>query len=402
MSEEKRYRVAIIVQRYGEEVGGGAELHARWLAEHLTAFCDVEVFTSCALDYLSWRNHFPAGISELNGVTVHRFEVEQERMIGQQPGVRNAVDLLYNHSTPDESFNWMWRTGPSSTDLLKKIESAYDDFDIFIFFTFEYASTFFGLPLVSDKAILIPTAHDQLNLRMPIFRWLFHLPRFIAYNTESERTLVNRIWHNERISSEIVGIGINVPDPETVKPARFLSKYGLTKEDRFICYLGRMVAEKGVDQLINYYIARKEKAESGMKLVLMGPGSLEIPERDDIISTGFVSEEDKFDGLSAADALVVPSKYESLSMIAQEAWLVETPVIANGKSDVLVQQCRKSRGGLYYTSQDEFGQILSHLQANPEIAAQMGLNGKTFVRKTYAWDVIMEKYQKIFETVTRG
>ena len=49
-------KIAIVVQRYGLEVNGGAELHARLLAEELNKSNLVEVFTTCALDYDLWED----------------------------------------------------------------------------------------------------------------------------------------------------------------------------------------------------------------------------------------------------------------------------------------------------------------------------------------------------------
>ncbi len=69
----KRWRIAVVVQRYGQEVNGGAELHARWLAEQLTDLGKVHVFTTCAVDYYTWANYYPTGDSQIAGVNVSRF-----------------------------------------------------------------------------------------------------------------------------------------------------------------------------------------------------------------------------------------------------------------------------------------------------------------------------------------
>ncbi len=53
-------KLAIVVQRYGRAINGGAELHARYLAEHLARHAEVEVLTTCASDYVSWRNELHA------------------------------------------------------------------------------------------------------------------------------------------------------------------------------------------------------------------------------------------------------------------------------------------------------------------------------------------------------
>ena len=72
-------KLAVVVQRYGAEINGGAELHARYVAEHLARHHDVEVVTTCARDYVTWRNDLPAGTEQVNGVRVRRFPVSRER-----------------------------------------------------------------------------------------------------------------------------------------------------------------------------------------------------------------------------------------------------------------------------------------------------------------------------------
>ena len=57
-------KVGVVVQRYGTDVGGGAELHARYIAEHVARHAEVRVLTTCARDYVTWRNEFPVGIEQ--------------------------------------------------------------------------------------------------------------------------------------------------------------------------------------------------------------------------------------------------------------------------------------------------------------------------------------------------
>src|SRR6185437_10852880 len=82
-SGKRRHRsavkIAVVVQRYGSAINGGAELHARYIAEHLAKHADVEVLTTCAVDYITWRNELPPGRDEVNGIPVRRFRVKQER-----------------------------------------------------------------------------------------------------------------------------------------------------------------------------------------------------------------------------------------------------------------------------------------------------------------------------------
>src|SRR5438067_5594939 len=72
-------KLAVVVQRYGADINGGAELHARYIAERLSRHAQVEVLTTCATDYVTWRNELPAGVDTVNGITVRRFRVRHER-----------------------------------------------------------------------------------------------------------------------------------------------------------------------------------------------------------------------------------------------------------------------------------------------------------------------------------
>ena len=67
-------KICFVSIRYGEEVNGGAELHCRQLAEHMKRYYDhIDVLTSRAKDYMTWRNEYPEGGELLNGIRVIRF-----------------------------------------------------------------------------------------------------------------------------------------------------------------------------------------------------------------------------------------------------------------------------------------------------------------------------------------
>lgn len=387
-------RVAIVVQRYGEEVNGGAELHARWLAEHLLKLSDVDVITTCAVDYNTWANIYPAGESDLNGVHVHRFPVDSLRVADMKK--RTAAILLQDHTLFDE-LRWVKDQGPYSTSMLDFIRQAYDNYDFYIFFTYLYPPTFFGLPLVSDKAILVPTAHEEPYIELAAFRGLFHLPQVIVYNTEPEMMHVNRVTQNHQVPGVVAGIGINVPNE--VNGQRFRNEIELN--DDFILYVGRVDESKNVPQLLDFFSRFQLEQERNLKLVLMGRVNMPLPDHPDILSLGFVTEQEKFDALQAASVLVVPSIYESLSMISLEAWLAETPVLVNGQCTVLKYQCRQSNGGLYYHTYEEFSQTLSALLDDPSLRQRLGRQGREFVTKCYDWDIVVAKYQAVFEVLGR-
>ena len=394
METTERLRIALVVQRYGLEVSGGAELHCRWLTEHLSQYYDVHVITTCALDYTRWDNYYPPGRDQINGVQVHRFRVDQPRDVKRFD--RLTAQLLGHPYTYLDGLEWMRQQGPLSTGLFEFLLWQRSSYDVFVFFTYLYATTYFGLQLVPDKAVLVPTAHDEPVIYLPLFRSLFNLPRLIVYNTEVERRFVERISGNYHVPSAVVGVGIDLPTD--LSGERFRQKYGLDGD--FVAYVGRVVASKNCDELFDHFLRFRHGYEGDLKLVVMGEGSLSPPQHPDVVSLGFVSEQDKFDGLQAASVVAIPSRYESLSMAMLEAWLAGTPVLVNGECEVLKEQCRRSNGGLYYHSYQEFEMGLSLILTRAGLGARLAEAGRQFTQETYSWSTIEQKYRTLLPMVT--
>ena len=386
-------KIAVVVQRYGEEVSGGAELHARWLAEQLNAEHEVSVITSCALDYTSWANHYSAGETQINHVPVYRFPVDHTRDWSQSQQSARTI-LLTPHTLHDE-INWMKMQGPYSSLLLDYLGQVYEQFDFFIFFTYLYATTYFGLPLVSDKAILVPTAHEEPYLNLPLFRSLFHLPRAIVYNTETERGLVHSVMQNQRVVSIVAGTGINLP--ANSDPTQFRQKFNL--QDDYLLYVGRVSASKNIPELVDYFVRLQQETNASLKLLIAGKPTINLPTHPNIIYTGYISEQEKFDAITGAKAIVVPSLYESLSMLLLEGWLMGKPAIVHGKCGVTKGLCRQANGGLYYSSYDEFLAVVQKLMSESALCRQLGESGRNFAQNRYHWDVIMAKYRALFDSL---
>ncbi len=378
-------KIAFVVQRYGEEVNGGAELLCRKIAEHLSNHYCIEVITTCAKDYITWENEYSSGKDTVNGITVWRFPVDNPRDINKFNSFSEKI--FGNSRSVEDELKWMKLQGPYSTELLDFIKNNKDKYDFFIFFTYLYCTTFFGLPIVKDKAILVPTAHDEPPIYLSIFNSLFTLPKALIYSTEEEKKFVNLKFKNENITSEIIGVGIDMP--EKIYADDFKQKY---KIDNYIIYVGRIDESKGCKELFEYFMRYKIEGQSNIKLVLLGKPVMEIPKHPDVMQLGFVSEQDKFNGMKAAELLIMPSKYESLSMVIMEAWLCNNAVLVNGNCEVLKGQCVKSNGGLYYTNYEEFRECLDLLLRDSQMRERMGENGRRYVEENYGWDIIEKKY----------
>jgi glycosyltransferase involved in cell wall biosynthesis len=386
-------KLAFVVQRYGIEVNGGAEHHCRLMADHIAKYYDVEVITTCAQDYMTWKDDYAEGIEEINKVKVRRFRVDHVRDVDKFNKLSEKI--FWDPHDEKEELDWMRLQGPYSTGLLNFIKSNAEYYDFFVFFTYLYCTTFFGMPFVKEKALLVPTAHDEPPIYLSIFKSLFNLPRAIIYNTLEEKRFINSKFENEKILSDIVGVGINLP--ESIVSKRFEEKYNLYN---FIIYIGRIDESKGCKELFDYFLRYKKETHSDIKLVLLGKPVMNVPFHEDIVPLGFVSEQDKFDGIKASKLLVMPSKYESLSMVTMEAWLCSKAVLLNGSCEVLKGQAVRSNGGLWYQNYDEFKECLSLMLSNNRLIEKLGENGRRYVEKNYSWTEVEGKYLRLLEKLT--
>lgn len=387
-------RIAFVVQRYGIEVNGGAELHCRQLVEHMSSLYDVEVITTKAVDYTTWEDVYENDLDYVNGIPVHRFPVDAPRNMQTFNALSESVLSL--KSSVEQEEEWMKKQGPYSTELLQFLREHKADYDCFVFFTYLYATTYYGLQVVGDKAVIIPTAHDELPIYLKIFKKMFQLPQGYFYNTREEKDFVEHRFHIEKKLNNqgLGGVGVEVPD--TISAERFRKKYHI---DQYMLYIGRIDEHKGCKELFRYFFEYKKRNQNDLKLVLMGKAVIDIPVSNDIINLGFVSDEDKFDGLLGSKFLILPSEFESLSMVVLEAMKLKVPVIVNGKCIVLKGHCTNSNGGLYYTDYFEFEGCVQYILSHPEESRMMGILGEKYVNENYRWDAITRRLSDMIEKI---
>jgi len=379
-------KLAIVVQRYGLEINGGAELHARYIAEHLARHAQVEVWTTCASDYVTWRNELSPGDERINDIPVKRFRVKHER----DPlafGRLSEVVFNQSHSIADE-LDWLEAEGPTSPALIAHIGRHASEFDFCIFFSYRYYHAFHGARTAGARAILVPTAERDPAAGVSIFAPIFRGVRALMYNSPEERTMIQALAGNEKVPSVVVGVGSEVP--QNPQAHRFRQKHRI--KGPYAVYVGRIDENKGCRELFGFFRRYRDETGSPWRLVLVGKPVLSIPPDPGILHLGFLPDQDKWDALAAADLLVIPSRFESLSMVTLEAWWAERPVLANARCEVLRGQCQRSNAGLYYSSYEEFREALVLLEGDPGLRSALGRNGRRFFEANYAWDVVERKY----------
>lgn len=208
-------RLAVVVPRYGPDLGGGAEGLARWVALRLAGRHDVTVLTTCAHDYRTWADHYPAGLSRDGAVAVRRFPVPEPRVPERfnrwyAAAVRGELGTLGLE-------RWMREQGPHSPQLLDHLDREGAGYDAVLFVPYLYATTWEGLPLVADRSLLIPALHDEPPAVFPIMDRTFRLARGLAFSTPEERDFCRTRFGPLSAVSRLVGVGVN---PRRRRPGR--------------------------------------------------------------------------------------------------------------------------------------------------------------------------------------
>jgi glycosyltransferase involved in cell wall biosynthesis len=386
-------KLGIVVQRYGDEVVGGAELHARWIAQRLAARHQVEVLTTCAIDYLTWENQYEPGPTTVGGLPVRRFPVARRRTPeGFDP--LTAKVHLQEHSDREER-RWMEEHGPVTPALLDHLKARGGDYDVLIFFSYRYWTSFHGLQVAPRKSLLVPTAEDDATVHLRLFRDYFRLPAAYAFNSVEEKDLILRVSGAADLPGEVVGVGIE--DAAAAGPEEARRSLDLVGD--YVLYVGRIEKSKGCHRLFADFLRFVQEHAPHLTLALVGKAVLDVPQHVNIRHLGRLSDAEKLAAIGAARVLVHPSPFESLSMALLEAWKMGRPALVNGRCAVLRGQVQRANGGLYYASYEEFAETLQWLLSHPAEADAMGRSGRAYFEANYAWDVIMAKFDRLLAQV---
>jgi len=389
-------KLAVVVQRYGLAIHGGTELHSRYIAEHLVQHAEVEVLTTCASDDRTWANAYKSGSETINRVAVRRFRVSKSRNAAASARLADRV-LHQTHSLNDE-LNWIEAEGPVSRSLLRHLRRRGDSYDFCLFFDYRYCHSLYGAHAVPSRAILVPRAERDDVIGARVFRDVFRGARAILYNSPEERSLIQAVAGNPQVPGVIVGAGADVP--QNPQPARFRQKHNI--RGPFAICIGPIDDRHGGAELVELFQQYTTQPSARLSLVLVGDGPLKISAHPKVKHVGVLDEGEKFDALAAADVLLVPSRYESLSRTTLEAWALGKPVLANARSAVSSGQILRSNGGLCYRTGEEFTAMLQAIEQNRWLSSTLGKDGRQYFRDHYDWRVIERKYHDLLRQLQQG
>lgn len=406
----QRPRIAIVVQRFGEGITGGAEMHARLLVRHLAEHYEIDVLTSCARSYQTWERAFEPGVSIHGDHRVLRFahpprdrsHARRHLPLGAKlrgivrralPGGRWPRAARPSGAARRDGLVYLRAQGPACDGLLDHLRAHAADYRAVLCITALFFPTAMAVPLLGQRALLIPTLHDDPSMMLPHHQHVFRAPRAVLYNSQAELELAAQLYGDGLAPGIVCGLGVDLPPDDVAADADIEAQAEalLAGTAQYLLYAGRVDRAKGCAQLLADFIAwRAQHPTRAVKLVLCGGVDMAVPTHPDVIYAGFVARPLLDHLLRGASAMVLPSANESLSLITLEAMAAGCPVLVNGASPVLRAHVQASGTGACYTDAATFAQgVEAALALTPQERQAQAARARDYVATRYSWPHII-------------
>ena len=387
-------RLALVCNRFGEGVAGGAEAVMGELGRGLRERgWDVDVVTSAARDLYTWRNELPEGESSEDGLRVLRFRTalgsgaRERNRIGSMIGAGAAVNLA-------DQYRWMNGSVrvPGMHEHLVDNASRYR---AIVFSPYLFWTTFACAEIAPRRTILLPCLHDEPEARLDIFKSMFEDSRGIWFQTEPERDLAGRLF---RLPPRTAVIGSGIDAPASYDAEGFRRRHGITGD--FLLFAGRREWGKGWPELLAHLGFASSALPDPVTLVTCGVGEIgAVPPGVRVVDLGYLSDDERSNAMAAAAVYVQPSAMESFSRTIMEAWLAGTPVVANAASAVVRWHCERSGAGLTYRDRYELTECL-RLLLDQTLSGRMARSGREYVLQNYRWQDVLARAECTIEEWT--
>jgi glycosyltransferase involved in cell wall biosynthesis len=388
-------RIALVCNRFGAGVAGGAELVLAELGRGLRdRGWGIDVVTSAARDLYTWKNELPEGTSLEDGLRVTRFRT----FAGADKRARSRIGNLIGTGMPipiEDQYRWM-NGGVRVPGMHEYLIDHAPEYRAIIMAPYLFWTTFACAEIAPARTILLPCLHDEPEARLEIFQPMFEGSRGIWFQTDPERDLARRLF-NLPARTAVVGSGINAPTK--YDPEGFRKRHGI--EGDFAFFAGRREWGKGWAELVDNLHFANSVLPAPLPLVTCGVGAIgTLPSNVRVIDLGFVSAQERSDAMAAATIYVQPSALESFSRTIMEAWLAGTAVVANSASAVVSWHCERSGAGLPYRDHFEFAEALGLLLDQPATRKAMASRGRDYVLENYGWQDVIVRVEAVVEEWT--
>ena len=422
-------KFAFVTPRYGADIPAGAEHACQLLAERVCLRHDVDVLTTCARDPRTWRNEYSESSDRVRGVLVRRFAVNQLRDDDAFQKLSTRVSAEpHNRAEAEE---WVRALGPSSPGLIDFLKRQRRSYDAVVFFSLQHATTVQGIAAAPERSVVFPYVRLDPTLRLGIWSDVLGSARAVGYMSAAERDLVHRYLRLVPVAEDVVGIGVDIPEPETYPrhqqdpadtfvrdddesgaaedsspTADYLSGRGIPFRRRhrlhgpFAIYGGRVESHNGCEEMLGYFDSALT-AGGEASLVLMGVKLMKVPEEPYIRMAGVASDRERLIAYEAAEVTLAPGPNDILTQPVLESFAVGTPVLASARNAAAVEHCRRANAGLCYATREEFVESLLLMMSNPQMRERLGENGRQYIRQHHRWDVVMARFERLIRRLPR-
>ncbi|HUS62581.1 MAG TPA: glycosyltransferase family 4 protein, partial [Acidimicrobiales bacterium] len=385
--------IALVPTRYGNDVVGGSEAVMREAALGLSERgWPVEVLTTCARDHYTWRNVYPAGSHQIDGITVRRFPTVQD--VARREHESLSLRVQAGERLPfDEQLAWI-NSGFRVPGLYQHLLGERQRYRAVIFSPYLFWTTVTCAAIDPERTIVMPCLHDEVYAYLDLVQEALGSAAALWFLSEPEHALAHRIA-TVPDDHVVTGAGVHVPD--AYDPAGFRERFGVA--GRFIVYAGRRESGKGWDHLLHAFAEAVRRYDLPLDLVTIGAGTVSVPPsiKGRVHDLGFLDDRDRDNALAAAEVYVQPSANESFSRTIMESWLAGTPVIGSAASEVVAWHCERSEGGLVYRDTFELAQALMLLAERPEVAERLARSGRAYVLREYQWPAVLDRMEASLE-----
>lgn len=384
-------RLGLLTPRYGLEVIGGTEHWLRSLSEHLVADrgWEVEVHTTCAVSAETWANEYPSATTEINGVTVHR----HLSAAGRNPAYLHLLPRLRRDPgsfSEQEARRYVELVGPVCPGAVEAVTKP--GYDLVAVTPYLYWPTLRAVPRLGRRVIFHGAAHDEPELHLQLMPPVFAAVGGFAFNSFSERALVERTFPVAHLPSAVIGHAV---DAGTGDPDEARRHLGLQPGERFVLCLGRVENSKGAGILAQMWQIYCRRHPEAPRLVFAGPVHDHLVTDRSIVIAGPVPDPVKWGALAGCDVLINPSAQESFSLVVLEAWLAGTPVVVNGRCGPTLELCRRSGGGIWFEEYADFEAGVERVLGDPQLRARLVQRGRRHTLDTFSWPRILDRYEEL-------
>jgi glycosyltransferase involved in cell wall biosynthesis len=389
---DNKRRIALVSNRFGEGVAGGAELVLGELGQGLRERgWEVDVVSSAARDLYTWENEFPEGESIEEGLRVLRFRADYDKSSRDRRRVGNRIGAGADVPLQDQ-YRWM-NAGVRVPGMYEYLVDNAADYRAVVLAPYGFWTTFACAQVAPERTILLPCLHDEPEAYLEIYRPIFEGSRGLWFQTEPELEVARRIFD---LPPRVTVIGSGIRPPAGYDAEDFRRRHSLPAE--FALFAGRREWGKGWPELLRGLEHANGVLPRPLPLVTCGVGELgPVPAGLRVIDVGYLSDQERSDAMAAATVYLQPSAVESFSRTIMEAWLAGTPVVANAASAVVSWHCRRSQAGFVYRDRYELAESLRLLQEQPELGRVMAERGRRYVVENYRWEQVLERVEGTLE-----